>query len=95
MHSKDNSLSHLGSYGGKQFLAEQNDIKSQFLGYFQNGKLLVHLFFFFFFFSKDYFSSYEMDQPVGGAKTLTHPQEELGSSQMWPERGSNPHQTQR
>ena len=26
---------------------------------------------------------------------LTHPQAELGLSHMWPERGSNPHQTQR
>ena len=26
---------------------------------------------------------------------LAHPQAELGLSHMWPERGSNPHQTQR
>ena len=26
---------------------------------------------------------------------LTHPQAELGLSHMWPERGSNPHQSQR
>ena len=39
MHSgKDGSLSHLGSYKGKRFLTEQNNIKSQFLGYFRNGK---------------------------------------------------------
>ena len=51
---------------------------------------------------QDYFSSYETGQSVGGAKTgeprekhLTHPQAELGLSHMWPERGSNPHQTQR
>ena len=36
---KDGSLSHLGSYKGKKFLAEQNEIKSQFLGYCHNGKL--------------------------------------------------------
>ena len=28
-------------------------------------------------------------------KHLAHPQAELGLSHMWPERGSNPHQTQR
>ena len=46
---------------------------------------------------QDYFSSYETGQLVGGAKKkhLTHPQAELGLSHMWPERGSNPHQTQR
>ena len=49
---------------------------------------------------QDYFSSYETGQSVGGAKTgepreKPHPQAELGLSHMWPERGSNPHQTQR
>ena len=51
---------------------------------------------------QDYFSSYETGQSVGGAKMgdpekkhLTHPQAELGLSHMWPERGSNPHQSQR
>ena len=51
---------------------------------------------------QDFFSSYETGQSVGGAKTgeseknhLTHPQAELGLSHMWPERGSNPHRTQR
>ena len=61
----------------------------------------------FFFFNsvlrpfQDYFSSYETGQSVGGAKMeefqekhLTHPQAELGLSHMWPERDSNPHQTQ-
>ena len=64
-------------------------------------------FFFFFFFSvlrpfQDYFSSYETGQSVGGRKQenpeknhLAHPQAELGLSHMWPERGSNSHQTQR
>ena len=43
-----------------------------------------------------------MGQSVGGRKRedpeknhLAHPQAELGLSHMWPERGSNPHQTQR
>ena len=51
---------------------------------------------------QDYFSSYETGQSVGGRKRenpeknhLAHPQTELGLSHMWPERGSNPHQTQR
>ena len=51
---------------------------------------------------QDYFSSYETGQSVGGRKRedpeknhLAHPQAELGLSHMWPERGSNPHQTQR
>ena len=51
---------------------------------------------------QDYFSLYETDQSVGGRKRedpeknhLAHPQAELGLSHMWPERGSNPHQTQR
>ena len=71
--------------------------------------VLLNVFFFFFFNSvlrpfQDYFSSYETGQSIGGAKTgdqnpeknhLTHPQAELGLSHMWPERGSNPHQTQR
>ena len=50
----------------------------------------------------DYFSSYETGQSVGGRKRenteknhLAHPQAELGLSHMWPERGSNPHKTQR
>ena len=49
---------------------------------------------------QDYFSSL-MGQSVGGAKT-GEPREkppdtpaELGLSHMWPEWGSNPHQTQR
>ena len=62
----------------------------------------------FFFFNsvlrpfQEYFSSYETDQSVGGRKRedpeknhLAHPQAELGLSHMWPERGSNPHKTQR
>ena len=66
------------------------------------------IFLFFFFFNlvlrpfQDYFSSYETGQSVGGRKRedpeknhLAHPQAELGLSHMWPERGSNPHQTQR
>ena len=51
---------------------------------------------------KDYFSSYETGQSVCGQKRenpeknlLAHPQAELGLSHMRPERGSNPHQTQR
>ena len=51
---------------------------------------------------QDYFSSYETSQSVGGRKRenpkknpLAHPQAELGLTHMWPERGSNPHQTQR
>ena len=47
-------------------------------------------------------SSYETGQSVGGRKRedleknhLTIPQAELGLSNMLPERGSNPHQTQR
>ena len=71
---------------------------------------LVFFFFFFFFFFlnsvlrpfQDYFSSYETGQSVGGRKRenpeknhLAHLQAELGLSHMWPERGSNPHQTQR
>ena len=51
---------------------------------------------------QDYFSSYETGQSVGGRKRenpeknhLAHPQAELGLSHMWPERGLNPHQTQR
>ena len=52
---------------------------------------------------QDYFSSYEKGQSVGWAKTgvprekkhLTHPRAELGLSHMWPELGSNPHQSQR
>ena len=51
---------------------------------------------------QDYFSSYETGQSVGGRKRedpeenhLAHPQAELGLSHMWPERGSNPLQTQR
>ena len=51
---------------------------------------------------QDYFSSYETGQSVGGRKRedpeknhLAPPQAELGLSHMWPERGSNPHQTQR
>ena len=50
---------------------------------------------------QDYFSSYETGQSVGGRKRenpeknhLAHPQAELCLSHMWPERGSNPHQTQ-
>ena len=66
----------------------------------------VLLFFLFFFNSvlrlfQDYFSSCETGQSIGGRKRedpkknhLAHPQEELGLSHMWPERGSNPHQTQ-
>ena len=50
-----------------------------------------------------YFSSYETSQSVGETETgeptrkkhPTHPQAKLGLSHMWPERGSNPHQTQR
>ena len=65
------------------------------------------MFYLFIFFNlvlrpfQDYFGSYETGQSVGGAKMnpeknhLTHPQAELGLSHMWPERGSNPHQTQR
>ena len=62
----------------------------------------------FFFFNsvlrpfQDYFSSCETGQSVGGPKRekskknhLAHPQAKLGLSHMWPERGSNPHQTQR
>ena len=51
---------------------------------------------------QDYFSLYETGLSVGGRKRenpvknhLEHPQSELGLSHMWPERGSNPHQTQR
>ena len=51
---------------------------------------------------QDYFSSYETGQSEGGRKRkdpekthLAHPQAELGLSHMWPEWGSNPHQTQR
>ena len=69
----------------------------------------IYLFFFIQFNVpfQDYFSSYETSQSVGGApgvgrkrenpekNHLTHPQAELGLSHMWPERGSNPHQTQR
>ena len=57
----------------------------------------------FFFFNsvlrpfQDYFSSYEMGQSVGGAKTGEPrenppgtPHAELGLSHMWPEQGSNP-----
>ena len=69
--------------------------------------VLSRVFFFFFFNSvlrpfQDYFSSYETGQSVGGRKRedpeknhLTHRQAELGLSHMWPERGSNQHQTQR
>ena len=53
-------------------------------------------------FFQDYFNSYETGQSVGGRKRekpeknhLAHPQAEFGSSHMWPERGSNPHRTQR
>ena len=62
--------------------------------------------FFFFFFNsvlrpfQDYFSSYETGQSVGGRKRenpekshLAHLQADLGLSQMWPVRGSNPHQS--
>ena len=67
----------------------------------------VFCFFFFLFNSvlrpfQDYFSLYETGQSIGGRKRenpeknhLAHPQAELGLSHMWPERGSNPHQTQR
>ena len=75
----------------------------------ENSEDFFFVFFFvvFFFNSglrpfQDYFSSYETGQSEGGAKTgepeknhLTHPQAELGLSHMWPERGSNPGQTQR
>ena len=54
---------------------------------------------------QDYFSSYETDQSLGGRKRrkredpdknhLAHPKKEFRFSHMWPERGSNPHQTQR
>ena len=64
-----------------------------FLGFFFNS--VLHPF-------QDYFSSYETDLSVGGRKRedpeknhLAHPQAELGLSHMWPERGSNPHKTQR
>ena len=50
---------------------------------------------------QDYFSSYETGQSVGGAKKGEPreiqpgtPAADLGLSHMWPERGSNPHQTQ-
>ena len=72
---------------------------------------LINLFFFIFLFIffnsvlrpfKDYFSSYETGQSVGGRKRenpvknrLAHPQVELGLSHMWPVRGWNLHQTQR
>ena len=74
-------------------------------------KELSRFWLFFFFFNsvlrpfQDYFSSYEMGQSVGGAKTgeprekppgtVAHPQAELGLSHMWPEWGPNPHQAQR
>ena len=70
--------------------------------------ILAVFFFFVFFFNsvlrpfQDYFSSYETGQSVGGRKRedpeknhLAHPQAELGLSHMWPDRGSNPHQTKR
>ena len=48
------------------------------------------------------FSSHETGQSVGGRKrenpeknNPAHPQAELCLSHMWPDRGSNPHQTQR
>ena len=51
---------------------------------------------------QDNFSSYETGKSVGGRKRedseknhLALPQAELGLSHMWPEQGSNPHQTQR
>ena len=51
---------------------------------------------------QDYYSSYETDQSLGEQKRedpdknhLAHPKKELSFSHMWPERGSNPHQTQR
>ena len=66
------------------------------------SKLLLLLFYSFLHPFQDYFSSYEMGQPVGGRKwenteknQLAHPQAELGLSHMWQVRGSNPHRTQR
>ena len=50
---------------------------------------------------QDYFSSYETGKSVGGRKrekpreNPAHPQVELGLSDMWPVRGSNPHHLQR
>ena len=79
-----------------------------FLGIQINVKSIVTCKLLLFFFNsvlrpfQDYFSSYETGQSVGGQKLenpeknhWTHPQAELGLSHMWPERGSNPHQTQR
>ena len=72
-----------------------------------NNKMQTSLQVFFFLNSvlrpfQDYFSSRETGQSVGRRKRenpeenhLTHPQAELGLSHMCPERGSNPHQTQR
>ena len=69
-----------------------------------NFKQLVPKFFFYSVLRpfQDYFSSYETGLSVGGRKRenpeknhLAHLQAELGLSHMWPERGSNPHQTQR
>ena len=70
--------------------------------------IYIYIFFFFFFFffffldSVKIISAHMTGQSVGGAKTgeprekpPRHPQAELGLSHMWPERGSNPHQTQR
>ena len=52
-------------------------------------------FFFFFFLIQFYvpFKIISLEDPK--KKQLAHPQAELGLSHMWPERGSNPHQTQR
>ena len=65
------------------------------------------LLFLFYYYSvlrpfQDYFSSNETGQSVGGAKTgeprekpPDTPASRTNLSHMWPERGSNPHQTQR
>ena len=44
---------------------------------------------------QDYYSSYETGENgrTLRKKDLAHEQAELGLSHMWPERGSNPHQT--
>ena len=80
--------------------------KSTFSIFTTTSVLVYNRFFIFFLNSvlrpfQDYFSSYEMGQSVGGAKTenpeknhLTHLQAELGLSHMRPERGLKPHQTQ-
>ena len=63
----------------------------------------LFLFFFKFYIPFKIISAHmRRGKSVGGAKMgepeknhLTHPQAELGLSHMWPEGGSNPHQTQR